>query len=484
VPVELPGRCDHTNAGQGNKAYGVLGLMAMTTFPPIALPSRRPPLTFRQLLMAYIALTLLPYLWSLAQGLEVRGPYQLLLTMLNIAMFAALLAQYPLSGRIAAVTRIAGVDNGMHLHRKAGEIVGLFFLLHPLLIVAPRFFIAPQKASADLWSSITTGEASTGAFAWSIMTVFVLMSMYREKLKLGYEAWRISHGVALAAVAILGTDHAVSVGRHGRYNGWFDFMWIVLCVFAVAIVAYTYFVRPVLQKKRPFKVVDVQKVSSSDWSLTLEKDGDFPFAYDAGQFLWINTSGNPFMRTEHPFSLASSPTSLPRLSFIIRELGDYTAKLSSLKQGQRVYVDGPYGVFTLNGHSAEGIALIAGGAGIGPILGLLRQLQDLQDARPIRLIYGNRNAEQMVFQDEILTAEDSLSDFKQTLVLEQPSPVMVARPGFISQALLEEQFSSEQQGTWLFYVCGPPVMVDAVASSLRKIGVPEHRIVFERLSFG
>ena len=458
--------------------------MAMAAFPPIALPSQRPPLTFPQLLAVYIALTLLPYLWSLAQGLEVRGPYQLILTMLNIAMFAALLAQYPLSGRIAAVTRIAGVDNSMHLHRKAGEIVGLFFLLHPLLIVAPRFLIAPQKALADVWNSITTGEVSTGVFAWSIMTVFVLMSMYREKLKLGYEAWRISHGVALVAVAILGADHAVSVGRHGRYNGWFDAMWIVLCTVAVAIVGYTYFVRPVLQKKRPFKVVEVKKVSSSDWSLTLEKDGDFPFAYDAGQFLWINTSGNPFMRTEHPFSLASSPTSLPRLSFIIRELGDYTARLGSLKPGQRVYVDGPLGVFTLNGRSPNGIALIAGGAGIGPILGLLRQLRDLQDPRPIRLVYGNRHAEQMVFQDEIRAAEASLSDFQQTLVLEEPSPGGGARSGVISETLLEEQFPPEQRGTWLFYVCGPPVMVDAVVSSLRKIGVPVQQIIFERLSFG
>lgn len=458
--------------------------MAMATFPPIALPSRRTPLTFRQLLAVYIALTLLPYLWSLAQGLEVRGPYQLVLTMLNIAMFAALLAQYHLSGRIPSITRIAGVDNGMHLHRKAGEIIGLFFLLHPLLIVAPRFLIAPQKALVDFWSSVTTNEVSTGVFAWSIMTVFVLMSMYREKLKLGYEAWRISHGVGLIAVAILGTDHAVSVGRHGRYNGWFDAMWIVLCALAVAIVAYTYFLRPVLQKKRPFKVVEVQKVSKSDWSLTLEKDGDFPFAFDAGQFLWVNTSGNPFKRTEHPFSLASSPASLPQLSFIIRELGDYTSKIGKLKPGQRVYVDGPHGVFTLNGHNPDGIALIAGGAGIGPILGLLRQLHDLQDARPIRLVYGNRSAEQMVFQDEIRAVETSLRDFRQTLVLEHPSSVMVAHEGFISQALLEEQFPPEQRGTWLFYVCGPPVMVDAVASNLRKIGVPEQRIIFERFSFG
>uniref|UniRef100_UPI00248FE914 hypothetical protein n=1 Tax=Janibacter hoylei TaxID=364298 RepID=UPI00248FE914 len=85
------------------------------------------------------------------------------------------------------------------------------------------------------------------------------------------------HGIALVAVAILGTDHAVSVGRHGRYNAYFDAMWIILCTIAVGIVAYTYFYRPIIQKRRPFNLVEAKKIGASDWSLTIEKDGNFPF---------------------------------------------------------------------------------------------------------------------------------------------------------------------------------------------------------------
>lgn len=455
----------------------------MSTSSALLPPTRQPPLTFGRLLIVYVLLALVPYVWSTTQGLEIRGIYETLLAALNISMFAALLAQYPLSGRITAVTRFTGVDNGMQLHRKAGEIVALFFLLHPFLIVAPRFIVSPQRAWGDLWSSFTTGEASTGVFAWAIMTIWVLMSMYRDKLKISYEAWRISHGVGLVAVAILGTDHAISVGRHGRYAPWFDVMWIVLCTIAVGIVGFTYIVRPVLQKKRPFKIVEAKKAGSNDWELTIEKDGSFPFEFDAGQFLWINTSGNPFNRAEHPFSIASSPTALPRISFIIRELGDFTSQLGRLKPGQRVYVDGPHGVFTLNGRQAAGIALVAGGAGIGPILGILRQLNDLGEKRPIRLIYGNRRYDQMVAQDEICSIEKVLLDFSQTLVLEQPESGIAARTGYISRELLEDEFSEEQRETWLFYVCGPPVMVTAVSDHLRVIGVPERRILFEQLAF-
>jgi predicted ferric reductase len=441
------------------------------------------PLTFKRLLITYIMLMLIPYVWSAAQGLEYRGIYVTTVTILNIAMFAALLAQYPLSGRIEKLTRYTSVDHGMKLHRKAGEIIGLFFLLHPVLIVAPRFFEAPQLALTDFWASITTLEVSTGVYAWIIMTVWILSSMYRKKLGLSYEAWKISHGIGLVAVAILGTDHAISVGRHGRDDPYFDAMWVLLCAIAVGIVLYTYFWRPVIQKRRPFNLVEAKKVGSSDWSLTIEKDGDFPFDFDAGQFLWLNTSGNPFNRIEHPFSIASSPTSLPRISFIIRELGDWTSNLGKLKPGQRVFVDGPHGVFTLNGRHASGIALIAGGAGIGPILGILRQLQDLSESRPVRLIYGNRRYDQMVFQDEIGKIAKKLPDFTQTLVLEQADEKVEAETGFISKDLLDDQFSQAQRDNWIFYVCGPPVMVEAVADNLRAIGVPDEQILFEQLAF-
>ena len=109
-------------------------------------------------MLIYVVLALMPYLYSLAQGLEYRGIYVTLLTACNIAFFAALLAQYPLAGRIKAVTKITGLDNGMQLHRKAGEYIALFFFLHPFLILAPRFVHVPQKTIDDVWSTLLRGK--------------------------------------------------------------------------------------------------------------------------------------------------------------------------------------------------------------------------------------------------------------------------------------------------------------------------------------
>lgn len=319
-------------------------------------------------------------------------------------------------------------------------------------------------------------------YAWSLMLVWVLMAVFKDKTGLSYEAWRYTHSAGFIAIIILATHHAVTVGRHGRYNAWFDVMWIVLCTLAVALVFYIYFIRPRFVAKQPFRVVDCHKGSADDWYLTLEKDGDFPFDFDAGQFTWISTSRSVFANNEHPFSIATSPASLPQLSFVIRELGDYTRQLGKVKPGQRVWVDGPHGVFTLNARNAKGIALIAGGAGIGPIVGILRELADNGDRRPIRLVYGNRTIEQMLFSDELEALRNKL-DLQILLVLDQPPEGFEGHKGFIDREVLARTMDHPEHANWDYYICGSKPMVKAVEKHLEALSVPRDRILYEQLGF-
>ena len=457
----------------------------MSATPKSAFPgNRRPPLLIGRVIAIYLAFALLPYFLALTQGLEQRGWLETSVSVLSIAGLTALLAQFALSGRLQSVTQFAGIDNGMRIHRKAGELVALFFFLHPFLIALPRFWIAPQLAVDDLWLMLTSSESATGVFAWALMGFWVVFAMLRDRLPITYETWRISHGLGLVAVAILATHHAVTVGRHGVYQPWFDYMWITMCTIAVSTLAYTYVVRPWVQRRKPFKIVDVQKQGLSDWSLTIEKDGNFDFDFDAGQFVWINTSGNPFNRHEHPFTIASSPSALPRVSFVIRAAGDYTSNLDQLSPGQKVYVDGPHGAFTLTGRKSAGVGLIAGGCGIAGALGILRQMRDHGSDLPVRLVYGNRVMEQMVFQDEITAANDKLSDFEQVLAVEEPDgdDPGVYR-GQIDSQLLDHTFNSKDRAQWTYYVCGSKGMVDSVVKTLRAKGIPAKQILYEQLAF-
>ena len=443
---------------------------------------KRSPMSYKTLLVIYLAMVLLPWVLSYFEGLAVRGWYEELVSFLSIIGLSMMLFQFALSARVDSLAGRAGVDNTMRVHTKFGEYLGYLILLHPFLIVLPRFIVAPSFALDDVWDLFIQPETSTGMYAWSLMLVWVLMSVFKEKTGLSYEAWRYAHSAGFIAIIILATHHAVTIGRHGRYNAWFDVMWIFLCIIAVALVLYIYFIRPLAIAKKPFKVVDCHKGSASDWYLTIAKDGDFNFDFDAGQFTWLSTSKSVFSRSEHPFSIASSPSALPQISYVIRELGDYTSQLGKLKPGQHIWLDGPHGVFTLNARNAKGIVLLAGGAGIGPIMGILRELGDRGDSRPVRLIYGNRTIEQMMFLEEFDTLQSKL-DLQLHLVLEQPPKNFEGHKGFIDTQVISRAIDHPEHDCWDFYICGPPIMVKAVAKNLKKLSISNDRILYEQLGF-
>lgn len=435
------------------------------------------------LVALYCALIALPYLAGRQSAyVATRNPYAEAVTLLTLGGMAMLLLQFMLSGRIDPVSRITGVDEGLRWHRKVGEILALLFVLHPLLIHAPRFLISGPFAFAELWSMFSQPLVRTGLYAWGLLIVMVLVSMFRERSGLSYEAWRISHGLVAVAIAILATDHALSVGRHGAYDAWFNTMWIAACSVAVGTLIYSYLFRPLARRRRPFQVVSCEAAGRSDWLLTIEQAASFPFPFKAGQFAWLNIGGSPFSLFEHPFSIASAPAQLPQVQFLIRALGDFTGQLGPGIVGQRVYLDGPHGEFTLRDSGASGLVLIAGGAGIGPILGLLRQLDAAGETRPVRLIYGNQSLDQMVLKDEIAGYAQRL-DFIQTLAVMDPPAGFCGHHGVIDRALLEQVVPAGSRQDWDHFLCGPPRMVTAVAGHLKALGVPPQRTIYEQLAF-
>lgn len=451
---------------------------------------RSQPLPTASLLGLYAAAALLPYLLGLAsENVVYRNAFTEITTLASMGGMMLMLVQFALSGRLATVSRLAGIDRGMLAHRKVGEALAILFLLHPLLIVLPRAAVSGSYALDDLWVTFTAPLTETGFYAWSLLIVWVLMAMFRDRLRIRYETWRISHGLGAAGIAVLATDHVITVGRHGHYldDQWLDRVWIGLCAVAVLALLHTYLIRPLRLARRGFRIASIERVSRSDWCVTVRQHRGTPLSFQAGQFVWLNTARSPFLRSEHPFSIASSTASLPEVSFIVRDQGDYTSRLGSMKPGQEACLEGPFGEFTLRGRSGRGVGLIATGAGIGPVLGLLRQLRDDGDPRPIRLVYGNRTLDQMVLQQEILGMARTL-DFRQVLAVTRPpaqcaGPAFPAHMGRVDRSLLDRVFDSPDRREWDYYVCGSPAAVGAIVAALRGLNLPRGRIVYESLAF-
>lgn len=93
-----------------------------------------------------------------------------------------------------------------------------------------------------------------------------------------------------------------------------------------------------------------------------------------GSPLWES----PFKASGHPFVFSSSAAvSDGRVEMTIRNQGDFTGTIHTIPVGKRVYLDGPYGTFTIGDAPAPHV-LIAGGVGIAPMrdpsVGSLRTL--------------------------------------------------------------------------------------------------------------
>lgn len=433
--------------------------------------------------LAYLCLLSFPLLATTAVNMQEKTLYASFLVLFNCVAMALFFLQFPLVGRLKGVGVFANINWSMFLHRRVGKWLAVIFLLHPVLILAPRFLVSFDTGMQSLVAAIQARQLLTGIIAWLALLLWVLLAVLRDRLSMSYEVWRLTHVLGFVGIAALATLHVTTVGSHGQYETWFNGLWWSLFALSVGIVAYNYLVKPRALQAHPFTLVSVEAVSSRDWQLTIEQPAGADFDFEPGQFVWLNTDAAGAGK-DHPFSIASSRASLPRLSFLIRGLGDFTRTLDQLQVGQQVYVDGPYGSISLADASrASAILLIAGGAGIGPLLSMVRGLAEQGDARPVRLIYGNGQLDQMVLQDEIATLETQMPDFRQQLVCLQACDRAGVYQGVIDRSVIERTMGSQAPANWVVYLCGPEAMITAASGSLKEIGIPRRNVHYEQLSF-
>jgi ferredoxin-NADP reductase len=103
-------------------------------------------------------------------------------------------------------------------------------------------------------------------------------------------------------------------------------------------------------------------------------------------------------------------------------------------------------------------------------------MQLTNDPRKLKVIYANRSQEQIVYREQL----ESVDTF---YVLSEPPEVWVGKVGIVDPTLVESSFAQEQFDCWLFLVCGPVPMMDAVWAALIAKGVPQKRILLERFNY-
>jgi predicted ferric reductase len=401
---------------------------------------------------------------------------------LALAAYAAILIEFVLSGRFRTVSGSIGIDNTMRFHQLMARWLTVFIVVHPFLYVTPLMgHPLPWDTTRDLTLGLSDASLATGLIAWLGLVALVLLAIFREQRDTSYEAWRLSHGIAAVLVALLGAHHTIDAGRYSARPALAAF-WLILLAVALFTLLWVYALKPAWQLRNPYELRSVRQIALKTWELVVAPKQGEAIAFSAGQFVWLNVGHSPFSLCENPFSIASAPAARDQLAFVIKEVGDFTRSLGRLPPGTIAYVDGPHGNLTLAGRTGHGIALIAGGIGIAPLLGILRQLRLDRDKRPIVLLYGNRVREQIIYADELSAMQAEL-DLRIEHVLGEPPADWPGRTGIIDAATLGAVFGQPTARSWLYFVCGPLPMIESVEKALLSMGVSGRQIVSERFYY-
>ena len=212
--------------------------------------------------------------------------------------------------------------------------------------------------------------------------------------------------------------------------------------------------------------------------LRLVEPGEIKFF--PGQYVDIAVPGTEETRS---FSMANTNSRDGRLEFVIKVYPDglFSHFLdTTLQVGDRLQLTGPYGVFTLR-EGDDDLVFIGGGAGMAPILSLLRSMAERGLTRKATYYYGARSRRDLCFEDELLALEDTLPGFRYIPALSEAAPDedWDGETGLITDVVKRHAAGLARVHA---YVCGPPPMVEAALPLLATLGVPEQRIYYDKFT--
>jgi propane monooxygenase reductase subunit len=201
-----------------------------------------------------------------------------------------------------------------------------------------------------------------------------------------------------------------------------------------------------------------------------------------GQYMDITVPGTDQVRS---FSMANTSSRDGTLEFVIKVYPDglFSEFLDKqLAVGDRLELSGPFGVFTLR-ESDKDLVFVGGGAGMAPILSLLRSMADRGIDRKATFFYGARGQRDLCFEDELQAIAGKLPNFSYVPALSDADLAdedWAGENGLITDVV--KRLTGGNLSGAHAYVCGPPPMVEAALPLLETLGVEDKRVYYDKFT--
>ena len=358
-----------------------------------------------------------------------------------------------------------GLNKVYFWHHFLGGISLILLLFHPIVLLIK--FISVSLISAFLFL-LPIGEMSI-TFGMIALLFMILLLYFTFFTNFRYRTWKVTHkflGIAFF-FAILHTFFVpsdVSLYLPMKiYMGFLVLLGILVFIYRtlfgkIFVPKFFYIVEKVNQLNE--KVVEIIMFPQT------EKLNFLP-----GQFIFLSFKGKGITREIHPFSISSGRFD-NKLSVIVKNLGDYTAKLKNLRAGSMAIIEGPYGKFSYLNSCNNDQVWIAGGIGITPFLSMARSFRN--NNFKIDLYYCSQTKDELVFFEELSNISNNKTNFRLV-------PFCADVKGHINIKTINN-FSGDIKGKD-FFLCGPPAMMRSLRSQLLVNGVARKNIHSEEFNF-
>lgn len=218
----------------------------------------------------------------------------------------------------------------------------------------------------------------------------------------------------------------------------------------------------------------------ADRTMAFHFDKPEGFNFKAGQAIDLilpQSTGLDADGSRHTFSIVSAPHE-NELAVATRMRGSaFKNALARLAIGASVEIEGPFGSLTLHKKLDRPAVLIAGGIGITPFMSMVRHAANSALQQQLVLLYSNRRPEDSAFLSELQRLEGENRNFR--LVATMTGMARSQRPWTgetdrIGESLVKRV--AEGLANPVYYVAGPPALVDALREALERAGVDEDDI--------
>lgn len=365
-------------------------------------------------------LIVLTGLWLLADPL-LRVPYQFYPMRLSLINYTGIIGIGVMSVAMMMAIRpvflepyLGGLDKMYRLHKWLGVTGLVFSIAHWLWTKAPQWLIehgwmaqparngsADQPVLAFEFLRSQRGLAHViGEWAFYAAVILIVLALVK---RFPYRYFFKTHRL-LAIVYLFLVFHSVVLMK---FIYWDELIapGMMVLMLGGSLAALGILFKKVGRSRQAVGVVD--KITNHQSARVLEvalQLKDQWSGHHAGQFAFVTFDED---EGPHPYTISSSWKGDGHVLFLVKELGDYTKSLAaSLKVGDVVKVEGPYGQFNFNGHKTRQI-WVGAGIGIAPFISRMKKLAHQPDGKIIDLFYTTSMADEKAIAKLRLRAHDA-----------------------------------------------------------------------------